>query len=144
MIVKVNGKTNENVTDHLEEFPFFTLKCKLGELLKERGLKLGELSELTGIRIATLSELVNMKRSTISVPHLLVIAKVLRITDVSELFEFIMPLETELQFKKDQSYIEVNGLLPEQDEHLSWFRYENRLISQFKRKIKKQKKPTSD
>jgi transcriptional regulator with XRE-family HTH domain len=121
MIVKVNEKTqkNEQIMSNLEKFPYFTLKCKLGEVLKERGMKMQELSDLSGIRIATISELVNMKRSSLSVPHLLVIAQVLRITDVSKLFEFIMPKDTEELFKKDQQTIEEQGMLPEQDRYLA-------------------------
>jgi transcriptional regulator with XRE-family HTH domain len=121
MIVKVNEKTqkNEQIMSHLEKFPYFTLKCKLGEVLKERGMKMQELSDLSGIRIATISELINMKRSSFSVPHLLVIAQVLRITDISKLFEFIMPEDTEETFKKDQQIIEEQGMLPEQDKYLA-------------------------
>jgi len=137
MIVKTHEWTNKKVAGHLEEFPYFTIKSRIPELLKERGLKLEELADLTGIRIGGLSELANMKRSTISVPQLIVIAKVLRITDISELFEFIMPEDTAEQFEKDQAYIHDNGLLPEQDELLSWKRYENNLIKEFKKTVRK-------
>jgi transcriptional regulator with XRE-family HTH domain len=137
MIVKTHEWTNEKVAGQLEEFPYFTIKCNIHEILKERGLKLEELAELTGIRIGGLSELANMKRSTISVPHLLVIAKVLRITDINELIDFSMPQGTAEQFEKDQEYIKYNGLLPEQDEILSWKRYENNLIKEFKKTVRK-------
>lgn len=137
MIVKTHGWTNQKVADQLEEFPYFTIKCNIHDLLKERGLKLEELADITGIRIGGLSELANMKRSTISVPHLLVIAKALRITDINELIEFSMPQDTAEQFEKDQEYIKYNGLLPEQDELLSWKRYENNLIKEFKKTVRK-------
>jgi putative transcriptional regulator len=128
MIVKVNEKTqkNEQIMSNLEKFPYFTLKCKLGEVLKERGMKMQELSDLTGIRVATISELVNMKRSTINVPHILVIAQVLRITDVSKLFEFIMPEDTEETFRNDQQVIEEQGMLPEQDQVLAIMRQQRK------------------
>jgi transcriptional regulator with XRE-family HTH domain len=128
MIVKVNEKTqkNEQIMSNLEKFPYFTLKCKLGEVLKERGMKMQELSDLTGIRVATISELVNMKRSTINVPHILVIAQVLRITDISKLFEFIMPEDTEAVFKEDQQTINEQGMLPEQDQYLSIMRQQRK------------------
>ena len=122
MIVKVNDKTNEQVKSNLERFPHFTIRCKLGEVLRERGLKLQELSDLTGIRIATISELINMKRSTISVPHLIVIAQALRIDDISKLFEFVMPEETQCIFDQDKEIIEREALLPEQEEYLSMLR----------------------
>lgn len=136
MLVKVNGKTSETITEHLSEFPFFALRCKLGKILKDRGLTMQELSDLSGIRVASISELVNMKRSTVSVPHIVVIAKVLRINDISELFEFIMPKDTAKQFEQDQRIIEVCGMLPEQDKVLSEIRYENNLIKAFNKKVR--------
>jgi len=140
MIIKAHEWTNCKVSEHLEEFPYFTIRCNLAEVLKQRGMKMEELSELTGIRIASISEMANMKRSTISVPHLLVIAKELRISDISELFEFIMPEDTREQFEHDQKIIYDNGLLPEQDEILSWKRYENNLIKQFKKTVRQVKR----
>ncbi|MDA2738424.1 helix-turn-helix transcriptional regulator [Bacillus cereus group sp. Bc015] len=123
MIVKVNEKTNEQVKKNLERFPYFTIRCKLGEILKDRGITMQELSDLTGIRVATISELINMKRTTINVPHLIVIAMTLRITDMKDLLEFIMPPETEEIMKQDQQIIELYGsMLPEQDDYLSKIR----------------------
>lgn len=143
MIIKVNDKTNERVTENLNFHPMFLLRCKLGEILKERGLSFQELSDLTGLRVATISEIVNMKRTTLNVPHLLVIAKTLRITDVANLFEFIMPKDTRTEFENDQALIELNGsVLPEQEEYLYWLRRENKLIKDFQSLIKK--KPTSN
>jgi transcriptional regulator with XRE-family HTH domain len=136
MIVKTHEWTNKKVTGQLEEFPYFTVKCKLHEVLKERGLSMEELHELTGLRIATISEIANMKRSTLSIPHIIVIAKALRITDMNVLIEFIMPEDTREQFEADQKIIENNGLLPEQDEVLEWKRYENRLIKEFKKTVR--------
>lgn len=115
MTVKVHETANEVMQAKLNEFPYFTLRCKLPEVLEERGLTLNELSLLTGIRVASLSELCNLKRSAINVPHLLVIAKVLRITDITDLFEFIMPPDTAEQFKKDQEVIYEERLLPDQE-----------------------------
>lgn len=109
-----------------------TIKSKLGGVLKNRGLNLEELSALTGIRVATLSEIKNMKRSTISVPHLIVIAKALRVDDISELFSVVMTDETREAFEKDKKVIEKRGLLPEQEEFLSIIRKD------------KKKKPTSN
>lgn len=125
MTLNVNEKTlkNDKIAENLNQHPDFLLRCKLGQILKERGFSMQEFSDLTGIRIATISEIVNMKRTTLNVPHLLVIAKVLRITEVSDLFEFIMPKATRLEFENDQKVIESNGsMLPEQDEYLSVIR----------------------
>jgi len=140
MIVKAHEWTNKKVAGQLEEFPYFTIKCNIAEVLAERGLSMQELADITGIRVASISELANVKRSTISVPQLLVIAKALRITDLSELFEFTMPEATREQFEADQKIIEANGLLPEQDELLEWKRYENRIIKEFKKTIKRIKR----
>lgn len=133
MIVRYHENTTDFVKSNLERFPYFTIRCKLGEILKDRGISMTELSHLTGIRVATISELVNMKRTTISVPHLIVIAITLRITDMSELLEFTMPPETEEILKQDQQIITLNGsMLPEQDDFLMGLRTK-----------KKKKKPTS-
>jgi transcriptional regulator with XRE-family HTH domain len=140
MIVKSHEWTNEKVAGQLEEFPYFTVKCNLAEVLDQRGLQMAELAELTGLRKATLSELANLKRSTISLPHLIVVAKALRITDINELIEFTMPPETRETFEEDQKYIEKNGLLQSQDEILSWIRYEKRLIKNFKKIVRKWEK----
>lgn len=126
MIVKVNSKSGDTFMENMKKFPFFTLKCKLNEVLKERGLTQTELSELTGIRPASISELANMKRSTINVPHLLVIAQTLRITDLCELIEFRMPEYDYVDFIKDQKIIEKNGLLPEQESYLEKLREEKK------------------
>jgi len=140
MIVKTHEWTNKKVTGQLEEFPYFTVKCKLHDVLKERGLKMEELAELTGLRVATISEIANMKRSTLSVPHIIVIAKALRIIYIDELIEFIMPEDTHEQFLNDQEIIAKNGLLPEQDEILEWKRYENNLIKEFRKIVRTQKR----
>ncbi|MDQ0976663.1 transcriptional regulator with XRE-family HTH domain [Neobacillus niacini] len=126
MIVKVHDKTNEQVVSNLEKFPYFTIRCKLGEVLKERGLKMQELSDLTGIRVATISEMVNMKRSTLNVPHIIVIAQALRIDDISKLFEFIMPDDTKEIFTQDQEIIAKEAILPEQEEYLTKMRQERK------------------
>jgi transcriptional regulator with XRE-family HTH domain len=156
--VKVNEKTNSKVTEQLVEFPSFQWKCNLAKILEDRGLTLQHLSDLTGVRVATLSELANMKRSTVSVPHTIVIAKALRISDISELFSFEMDEETAEQFEEDQKTIFNQGILPDQEEILLQIRRERRkekeqlkrekkLIKEFHKKIEEMKakeKPTSD
>ncbi|MHA6145776.1 helix-turn-helix domain-containing protein [Bacillus licheniformis] len=132
MLVKVPERTNEKVTGQLAQFPYFTLKCKLSEVLKNRGLTMKELSALTGIRIAALSEMNNLKRSSVNIPHLVVIAQVLRIDEISDLFEFVMPDDTKEVFERDKAIIEKSGVLPEQEEFLSIIRKD------------KKKKPTSN
>ncbi|PGS22399.1 XRE family transcriptional regulator [Bacillus cereus] len=140
MIVRVHENTTDHVKKNLERFPYFTVRCKLGEILKDRGISMTELSHLTGIRTASLSELANMKRTTISVPHLIVIAVTLRITDLNDLIEFTMPPETEEIMKQDQQLIELCGsMLPEQDDYLMSIRKRS------KRTLKKKaEKPTSN
>lgn len=121
-IVNIHAKTNAEVTGHLSEFPYYTIKCKLGRVMKDRGIRLQELSDLTGIRIATLSELANMKRTAVNIPHLLVIAKALRLIDIGELFEFVMPQTTHDAFLEDRKEIERQGLLSKQYEILHGMR----------------------
>ncbi|MHC5291108.1 helix-turn-helix domain-containing protein [Bacillus licheniformis] len=119
MLLKVHGKATESLLENLNQFPDFTIKCRLPEILKDRGMNLTELSALTGIRVSALSEFCNMKRSTISLSHLIVIAKVLRLTDISSLIEFEMSSETAERFEDDLRTIEDRGLLPEQEKVLN-------------------------
>lgn len=138
MTIKVHDKTNDMVMKNLERFPSFTVRCKLGEIMQDRGISTQELSDLTGIRPATISEICNLKRTTVSIPHLTVIAMTLRITDMNEILEFNMLPETEEILEQDQQIIELHGsLLPEQDEYLHWLRYERKLIKKFWRIVKK-------
>lgn len=125
-IVKMYDKMNETVTSNLLEFPDFNIKCKLGKVLKDRGLKMQELGDLTGIRVATISELANMKRTSVNIPILLVIAKALRITDVSELFEFVMPEDLHEKFVQDKKEIDRQGILPDQQEFLTNLRIQRK------------------
>jgi transcriptional regulator with XRE-family HTH domain len=62
------------------------IKCHLSQFLKEHGIKLEELSRMTGIRMGTLSEMANTVRPIINLHHLLIIANVLGITDLEELY----------------------------------------------------------
>jgi len=119
-MVKLDERSNERIEQQInDDFQTFTVKCRLNELLKDRGLTKSDLSKLTGIRLAGISELSNMKRTTISVPHVIVIAKALRLTSIEELFEFRMSNKTRKQFEEDQKEIDKRGLLEEQEVMLS-------------------------
>lgn len=117
--MKVNGKTNEQIQENLEKFPEYRVVCKLATILEDRSLTMVELSKLTGLRVATISEIANMKRTTINIPHMLVIAQVLRITDLSELYVLEMPEATYDRFIQDKIEIEHQGRLIEQMEYLN-------------------------
>lgn len=117
--MKVNGKTNEQIQENLEKFPEYRVVCKLATILEDRSLTMVELSKLTGLRVATISEIANMKRSTINIPHMLVIAQALRITDLSELYVLEMSEETYNRFIQDKVEIEHQGRLIEQMEYLN-------------------------
>lgn len=119
-MVKVDERSNEKIEKQInDDFPTFTLKCRLNELLRDRGMTKSDLSKLTGVRLAVISELSNMKRTTISVPHVLVIAKALRLTDVNDLFEFRMSDKTRSRFEEDQKEIDRRGMLEDQEQLLS-------------------------
>ena len=94
MTIKYHNKTNEQVRQYENQYEDFTLTCKLGDVLREKGISMKQLSNRTGIRIATISEMVNQKRSTINMSHLIVIAKELRITNLETLYAFDMSEET--------------------------------------------------
>lgn len=116
--MKINGKTNEQIQDNLERFPDYTIVCKLAKILDDRSLTMSDLSRLTGIRIGSISELAKMTRTTINIPHMLVIAQTLRITNLAELFELKMSEETYTRFTKDKVEIDLQGRLSEQMEYL--------------------------
>ncbi|MGG0487222.1 helix-turn-helix transcriptional regulator [Priestia aryabhattai] len=107
-------KLNENISEVtklvMEEHADFTLECRLGELLEDRGLTLQELSYLTGIRIPSLSFIVNEKKSTINIGHLIAIAKALRITDIRQLYMFDMEDSTRKVFNKERREQEGLGM----------------------------------
>lgn len=117
--MKVNAKTNEQIQENLDKFPEYRIECKLATILEDRSLTMVDLSKLTGLRVATISELANMKRTTINIPHLLVIAQTLRITDLSELYELKMSEETYERFMHDKIEIDHQGRLLEQMEYLN-------------------------
>lgn len=119
MLANLNKHANEAIKDQLLGFPFLTVRSKLDAVMKNRGLNAEELSALTGLRPATLSEIKNMRRSAINVHHLMVLAKVLRIDDIGELFEIVVMDDSKEAFEKDKKVIEKRGLLPEQEEFLS-------------------------
>ncbi|WP_353856739.1 helix-turn-helix transcriptional regulator [Bacillus sp. Bos-x628] len=126
MIIKMHEWTNDKEKEELNKFPSFRLRCRLRQLLKERGIKLKELSAMTGIRLSALSELANTTRSTINIPHLTTVAMALRITDLNELFEFLMEDDVRKQFTEDQHEIKKNGILPDQEEFLASVRKERK------------------
>ncbi|MFR7272408.1 helix-turn-helix domain-containing protein [Streptococcus pneumoniae] len=118
MNINLHERTSEKEIEGLSRFPSFGLRCRLKQLLKERGMKMWELHVLTGIRQSALSELANTTRSTINVSHVTAVALALRITDLNELFEFGMDEDTREQFKKDQKEIDKKGILSDQEAYL--------------------------
>jgi DNA-binding Xre family transcriptional regulator len=145
--LKVHEFMNETVTGALNEFPDFMVKCKLYDIMKDRGMGVQELRDLTGLRLATISDIANMKNISLNFTQLLVIAKTLRIYNLGELFEFEMSDETYQQFLEDRKEIDRQGVLPDQREILKeakterdWIKKERKLIKQFHKIIKE--KPT--
>lgn len=134
MAIKIHERTNVKEIEGLNEFPTFGLRCRLKQLLKERGMKMWELHLLSGVRQSALSELANTTRSTINISHVTAVALALRITDLNELFEFAMDDDTREQFAKDQKEIEKKGILSDQEEYL-W---------EVSRKVRKPRKKPAD
>lgn len=67
------------------------IRFKLDDRLKERGMTLRDLNEICGLRLATISDIINGNKSTINFQHLIAIMIVLRITDITEIFEIHFP-----------------------------------------------------
>lgn len=120
--MNIHGKTTGKSLDVLQEFPDIELKCKLLEIMQDRGLTFLELSELTGIKGAALSDFAKLNRSSISVTHIIILMSVLRLTDLSELFEVDMSLETSEVFAEDRKYIDVMGTTKQQATVLELYR----------------------
>lgn len=111
--------TDDRSIELIEAFPDFKVRCLLNEVLEERGMTKKELSQLTGIRPAMISEMSNTTRIRLSLVHLMMIAKVLRISDLSELYVFEMSEDTKKVFESDRKEIEGRGLLESQEIFLS-------------------------
>lgn len=126
--LKINVTTNEQIQENLVKFPDYRIECNLATILEDRSFSMNDLSKVTGLRVGTISEIANMKRSTINIPHLIVIAQALRITDLTELYELKMSEETYDKFIQDKIEIELQGKLFEQVDYL--------------KALKTQKKPT--
>lgn len=62
------------------------IRIKLKEVLNQRGMSQKELAKKTGLRANAISEMVNNQRSTINREHAALVAKVLNITDMNDLF----------------------------------------------------------
>lgn len=136
MKLVVNTKSNSVLDLLLGEFPDIYVECKIGELLKARGLSLKDLSDLTGIRMASISELLNMKRSAINTSHIVAIAIVLRITDLSEMFEIKMLDETKEMFDTDRKAMEGLGMT---DEMLKTIERNKKILAEERRKKNEEK-----
>ena len=63
------------------------IRIKLKDALQERGMSQKELAEKSGLRANAISEMVNNQRSTINKEHAALVANVLGITDMNELFK---------------------------------------------------------
>jgi transcriptional regulator with XRE-family HTH domain len=66
----------------------WTLKNRLGEILKERGMTQAELAELTGLRANTISEIVKNQRDVVNRKHIGAIAQALGIEEISVILYF--------------------------------------------------------
>jgi transcriptional regulator with XRE-family HTH domain len=136
-MVRFLERSNKKIEENIHTFPNYYLRCRLRELLDERGMTLEELSELSGVRAATLSEMINAKRTALYIPAITSICIVLRLKSFAELFEVEMDDETLEKFNADRRIIERDGLTPEQEETIGWKRKEDKLIKQFKKVVRK-------
>ena len=62
-----------------------TVKLRLREILKERGMTQAELAKISGVRTAAISELCNQMRTSIHIEHIRKVAQALEIRDMNQL-----------------------------------------------------------
>jgi predicted transcriptional regulator len=105
---------NERSIEWLEKSPATVIRCRLGEILGNRGMTQTELSLLTGLRQASISDLVHNRKTTLNTQHLLVIMLALDITDLSEMIEIVMSEEVKKEIDERRDSYEGLGLSAEQ------------------------------
>ena len=66
-----------------------TVKVRLREILKERGMTQAEFAALSGLRTAAVSELCNQMRTSIHVEHIRKVAEALNIRDMNEIIALV-------------------------------------------------------
>ena len=66
-----------------------SVKVRLRELLKERGMTQAEFAKISGLRTAAVSELCNQMRTSIHVEHIRKVAEALDIRDMNELIALV-------------------------------------------------------
>ena len=66
-----------------------TVKLRLRDILKERGITQAEFSKISGLRTAAVSELCNQMRTSIHIEHIRKVAEALDIRDMNELIALI-------------------------------------------------------
>ena len=92
-----------------------SVNFKLKEVLKDRDFTAYALAKETGISYGVIhgySTGKNMAASALNMEHLIAIIIALRVTDISELLEIEMPVETEDKFKKDLQLWKDNNWRP--------------------------------
>lgn len=87
---------------------------KIDYWLEKRGLLVVDLAAATGIRIATINDYAKntLKNQTINIAHMFAIMAALRLTDISDLFEVKMSLQTKKKYQEDARAWTEDGIIP--------------------------------
>lgn len=116
--VDINETAHQNlnpaishINTHLTEVGFY-FAYKLEDVMKERGLTVRKLAELSGLRLATISDLMLGKKSNVNLQHVALLMAVLRLSDINELIEIVLPEQEKEVCKQDSENWKNTGELP--------------------------------
>lgn len=109
----LHKNTSDTIIDILSSVNGITIESNLGKVMNDRGVTQRRLALLTGLRQATISDLVNGKNIQINKSHLIAIMIVLRVTDITELFNIKFTQEVTEQFQQEAKEWKETKQVPE-------------------------------
>lgn len=96
-----------------------TFNVKIDDLIAARGISQRQLSDITGIQLSYLSDFLLGKTTTINKTHLLALMAVLRVTDITEIFDVTLPIEKEEKYKWEQEQWIDTKIMPDSVKELA-------------------------
>ena len=109
----LHKNTSDTIIDILNSVKGITIESNLGKVMEERGISQKNLALLTGLRQATISDLINGKNIQINKAHIIALMIVLRITDITEIFNIKFTQELTTQFEQESKTWKESKTVPE-------------------------------
>ncbi len=109
----VHKNTSDSILDILTSTKGITIESNLAKVMNERGISQKNLALLTGLRQATISDLANGKNIQINKAHIVALMIVLRVTDITELFNIKFSKELKEQFDAEAKAWKESKHVPE-------------------------------